>query len=85
MVFSVIRFFWRLFLRERLCKFIVTQRFLKCLFAKCTYMCIALFTYLDECCQLSSQLIIPDIGLSLPARGLASPILFNQLPLQVAY
>lgn len=39
---------------------------------------------LDECCQLSSQLIIPEIGLSLPARGLASPILFNQLPLQVS-
>ena len=38
----------------------------------------------DECCQLSSQLVIPDIGLSLPARGLASPLLFNPLPLQVA-
>ena len=48
-------------------------------------MYIALFPYLDECCQLSSQLIIPDIGLSLPARGIASPILFNQLPLQVNY
>ncbi|XP_046633144.1 mediator of RNA polymerase II transcription subunit 16-like [Daphnia pulicaria] len=40
---------------------------------------------LDECCQLSSQLIIPDIGLSLPARGIASPTLFNQLPLQYEY
>ncbi|XP_057376499.1 mediator of RNA polymerase II transcription subunit 16-like [Daphnia carinata] len=40
---------------------------------------------LDECCQLSSQLIIPDIGLSLPARGIASPMLFNQLPLQYEY
>lgn len=42
-----------------------------------------MIVYIDECCQLSSQLIIPEIGLSLPARGLASPIIFSQLPLQV--
>ena len=39
--------------------------------------------FVDECCQLSSQLVIPNIGLSLPARGIASPVLFNSLPLQV--
>jgi len=40
---------------------------------------------IDECSQLSSQLVIPNIGLSLPARGIASPILFNSLPLQWEY
>jgi len=40
---------------------------------------------IDECCQLSSQLVIPNIGLSLPARGIASPALFNQLPLKWEY
>merc|ERR1712071_497302 len=39
----------------------------------------------DECSQLSSQLVIPNIGLSLPARGIASPILFNSFPLQWEY
>ena len=38
---------------------------------------------LDECSQLSTQLIVPDVGLSFPPRGLASPGLFNQFPLEV--
>jgi len=41
---------------------------------------------LDECSQLSSQLVIPELGLCLPARGLASPALFlSQWPLQYEY
>jgi len=42
------------------------------------------FDRIDECSQLSSQLVIPELGLCLPARGLASPALFlSQWPLQV--
>ncbi|XP_074596613.1 mediator complex subunit 16 isoform X2 [Brevipalpus obovatus] len=42
-------------------------------------------TFLDECCSLPNQFLIPQLDLTLKARGVASPIMFNNNQLNFQY